>query len=426
MKRIFFTAAFILCFIIHIVAQNSQGFLKIDRLLLQGKYQQVIDTCKLILKYDSLNPEINYKMGIACQNLLREDLALNCFRKATTLDPYNKAYSFSLAKALYSDGKFRMAEPILNKLCAQDSLNWTYAYYLSGIYMQTDRFDEAIEIYKRFLLNDSTHYVYHDKMAFANLRKGDFLTAIEWYNKSLSLNNHNISAIKNLSWLYASTMQPDTAIQVLTRGIEIDSTDLDLYVRRAQVNFSKNWTKKALDDYLVLLAAGDSSTLYLKRAGIGYCYNFQPKDAIVYLLKAYESDSTDYETSSFLGQCYFLIKDMTSSIYFYNRAVKILSAVNSKLALTHTLLADSQKGNKEYKAAIENYLEAYAISNDANLNMVVANIYDEKLHNYESAIYYYQRFLKTQKNARLKLPPEYIDKVAKRLEYLNKIQQKSK
>jgi tetratricopeptide (TPR) repeat protein len=426
MKRISFTFTFILCLIIESIAQDGQGISKIDLLLWQGNYQRVMDTCKLILKYDSLNPDIYYKMGVASQNMLKEELALACFYKASTLDPENNAFIFSLAKAYYGDGKNKKAEPLFNKLCGKDSLNWAYAWYLSGIYMQTDRFEEAIQIYKRFQIHDSTNYVFHDKIAFANLRNGDFQTAIESYNKSLSLNNHNLTAIKNLSYLYASTSQPDTAIQLLSKGIEIDSTDLDLYVRRAQINFSKNYTKRALDDYLVLLASGDSSTLYLKRAGIGYCYNFQPKEAIVYLSLAYQADSSDYETSSYLGQCYYLIKDMTSSIYFYNRAIKILSAVNSKLALTHTLLADSRKGNREYKAAIENYLEAYSINNDANLNMVVANIYDEKLHNTESAIYYYQRFLKTQKNARLKLPAEYIDKVEKRLEYLKKNQLKPK
>jgi tetratricopeptide (TPR) repeat protein len=426
MKKISFVVIFVLCFIIQSVAQNSQGTSKIDLLLIQGNYRRIIDTCKLILKYDTLNPDIYYKMGVACQNMLKEDLALDCFQKAASLDPENNAYSFSLAKAFYNAGKFRMAEPMLKKICYLDSMNWAYAYYLSGIYMQTDRYEDAIEVYGRFLKNDSTNYVYHDKIAFASLKNGDFPAAIEWYNKSLSLNEHNLTAIKNLSWLYASNMQPDTAIQLLSKGIEIDSTDLDLHIRRAQINFSKNWTKKALDDYLVLLAAGDSTTIYLKRAGIGYCYNFQPKEAIVYLLKAYEADSTDYETSSFLGQSYYLIKDMTSSIYYYNRAIKILSAVNSKMALTHTLLADSQKGNREYKAAIENYLEAYTINKDANLNMVVANIYDEKLQNRDKAIFYYERFLKTQKNSRLKLPPEYIDKVEKRLEYLKKSQPKPK
>jgi tetratricopeptide (TPR) repeat protein len=426
MKRIIFTGSFALFIIIQLVAQNRFVSLRIDQLLLQGKYQSVLDTCKGIIQYDTLNPEIYYKMGIACQNMLQEDLALDCFRKASALNPENRNYSFTLAKVYYGNGKLKKAEPAFVRLCEQDSLNWAYAFYLSGIYMQTERFSDAIDMYDRFVKNDSTNYVYLDKLALAYLRNGNFQAAIECYNKSLSLNDHNLTAIKNLSSLYTATMQPDTAVQLLTRGISIDSTDLDLFVRRAQVNFSQNYTKRAMDDYLVLLASGDSTTLYLKRAGIGYCYNFQPRQAIIYLLKAYQADSTDYETSSFLGQCYYLIKDMTSSIYYYNRAVKILSVVNPKMALAYTLMADSFKEKKDYKTAIENYLNAYALNNDANLNMVVANIYDERLQNREKAIFYYERYVKTVKNSRLKLPPEYIDKVVKRLEYLKKSRPKPK
>ena len=36
----------------------------------------------------------------------------------------------------------------------------------------------------------------------------------------------------------------------------------------------------------------------------------------------------------------------------------------------------------------------------------------------EKAIYYYQRFLNTQKSSKMKFTSEYIEKVAKRLEFL--------
>ena len=389
-------------------------------MLLNGEYEKVVDTCRLVLASDSLNPEIYYKMGIAFQNLSDDEKAFGCYRRAATLSPDNKSYNFSLAKEYYGNGKFRMAEPLLAKLSAIDSMKWIYAYYLSAIYMQSNRFDDAIRIYNRFLRKDSANTVYLDKLAFATLKKGDYEYAKDLYNKSMAINDKNLTAIKNLSFLYASTMNSDTAIQLLTRGIEIDSTDMDLYIRRAQLNFSKNYTKRALDDYMVVLASGDSSKLYLKRIGIGYSYNLQPKEAIVYLLKAYKVDSVDYETCSYLGQCYYKVKDMKNSIYYYKKVLKILMPVNTQLGLTYVLCAESQKADEEYRNAIASYLKAYAINSDPNINMIIANIYDEKLNNKERAIYYYQRFLNTRKSSKMRFPPEYIEKVQKRLEFLKK------
>ena len=418
MKKIYFTTLIIVLAIKSLTAQDVLTNSRIDIMLMRCNYEKVIDTCKQILTHDSLNSEIYYKMGIAYQNVLEEDKSLNCFYQAALLNPDNKIYNITLAKGYYRKEKFKMAEPLFSKLYSADSTNWIFASYLSNIYMQSNRFDDALSIYKRFLQKDSTNYIYLDKAGLAYLKKEDYSSAIDLYNKSISINNKNLNALKNLSYLYALTVSTDTAIQILSNGIKIDSTDIDLYTRRAQLYYLKHYTKRALDDYLVILASGDSSKLYLKRIGIGYCYNLQPNEAIHYLLKAYKSDSTDYETCSYLGQCYFKIKDMSNSVHYYKKALEILSPVNTQLGLTYVLCAESQKGNENYKDAIDSYLKAYSINNDPNLNMIIANIYDEKLKNVEKAIYYYQRFLNTQKKSKMKFTPKYVEKVEKRLEFL--------
>jgi tetratricopeptide (TPR) repeat protein len=420
MKKIILFPVSLFFLINQLIPQNASKYAVIDLMLVRGEYEKAIDTCRHILAADSINPEIYYKLGIAYQNTLDEEQSLNCYKKASSLNPESRLYSFSLAKAYYSQGKLSLAEPLLINLNSLDSTKWLYAYYLSSIYMQREKYDDALKLYNRFLSKDSANSVYLDKTAFAYLKGGYYYDAIDLYNKSLSISNKNLSAIKNLSFLYASTMNTDTAIQILTKGIEIDSTDKDLYIRRAQINYSKNYTKRAMDDYLVLLASGDSSKLYLKRTGIGYSYNFQPKEAIRYLLLAFKADSSDYETCSFLGQCYYKIKDMKNSIYYYKKVQDILRPIYSQVGLTHYLCAESQRDNGNYKDAIDSYLKAFAINSDPNINMIIANIYDEKLNNKEKAITYYQRFLNSQKSSKMKFSPAYIEKIEKRVEYLKK------
>jgi len=420
MNKISFVFALIICSLSQLFAQNVPVNSRINLMLLNGEYERVIDTCRLLLTYDSLNPGIHHKMGIAYQNTLDDDSALNCFYQAVKLSPDNIVYNYSLAKGYYSAGKLKMAEPLLFKLCTVDSLKWVYAYYLSGIYMQFNRYDDAIKIYNRFLKNDSTNCVYLDKTGFAYLRKGDFQIATDLYNKSLSIDDKNLTAIKNLSYLYASSMNIDTAIIILSRGIEIDSSDMDLYNRRAQLNYSLSYTKRALDDYLVVLASGDSSKIYLKRAGICYSYNLQPQKALVYLLEAYKADSADYETCSYLGQCYYKTKDLNKSIYYYNRVIKILTPVEKQLGLAYVLLGDSYYYSEKYQDAISSYLNGQNKWPDPENYMKIANIYDEKLKSGKTAINYYQRFLDNLKDARNTYTTEYIESIKKRLDHLRK------
>jgi len=390
----------------------------IDLMLIRGEYDKVIDTCRQILDYDNLNPEIHYRMGIAYQNTLDEDLSLRNFYRAYSLDPGNKAYGFMLAKAYYEKGKLKLAEPLFQELCTIDSMNWGYASYLTSIYMQYNRYDEAIGLYKRFLMKDTANYIYLNKIGFAALKKGDFGYATDLLKRSLSLNDSNLIAIKNLAYIFSATSQPDSAISILTGGIEKDSTDMSLYSMRAQLYFSKNYTKRALDDYLVILSSGDSSKLYLKRAGIGYCNNLQPNIAISYLMKAYKLDSTDYETCSYLGQSYYKLQDMERSIYYYKKAISFLTPVYKQLGMSNTLLAESQKGHGSYKEAIATLLKAEKISGDPNIYMIIANIYDEQLNDRKNAVFYYQAFLDNIKKAGGAFSAKYLDSIKERMEFL--------
>jgi tetratricopeptide (TPR) repeat protein len=400
------------------IAQVRADNSKIDLLLIRGDYKKVIDTCQQILAADRLNSEIYFKMGLAYQNLLPDDKSFDCFLQASVISPDNNIYSFMLAKSYYGKGKMNHAKTLLLKLCAIDSMNWAYAYYLTSIFMQEGKYDESIKIYNRFYQQDTANYLILDLIGFACLRKGEFIDAIDLYNRSLALNGKNISAIKNLSFLYASTQRADTATELLANGIKIDSTDMDLYVRRAALNYSRNYTKRALDDYLKVLSSGDSSVLYLKRAGIGYTNNLQPKEAIAYLLKAYKKDSSDYETSSYLAKNYNHLTDYKNSIYYYKRVLKLLSPISQQMSIAYVMLAEVQKRSGLYQEAINTYLNAQKTGFDPNLYMIVANLYDEKLHDIPKAIIYYQLFLDTLKNAKMNFKSDYIEKIKKRLDFL--------
>jgi len=405
--------------------QNGRDYSKIDIKLIHGEYNKVIDTCNQILSSDTLNSEIYYKMGLAYQNLMHDDKSFDCFLKASTISSENKLYKYMVAKGYFGKGKNKQARPLLESLCATDSMNWSYAYYLTSIYMQEKMYDESLKVYQRFYNRDSSDNVILDKIGFAFLRKGFYPTAIEYYNKSLALNGKNISSIKNLSFLYASTLRADTALKLLTMGIEIDPTDLDLYIRRAELNYLYNYTKRALDDYLKILATGDSTVLYLKRAGIGYSNNLQPEKAIEYLLIAYNKDSADYEVASYLARNYQKLNNYKKSAYYYRSIIRTLDPVLMQLSFNYVSLAYILKSDELYKEAVDSFLKGQKIRPDPNINMIIANLYDENLNDIPKAIYYYQLFLDGYKNSKTAFTPKYVESVQKRVDFLKEKQTKA-
>ena len=427
MKRIALTFIH-LVFIISLpgLAQNKPDNSKIDMMLIKGDSKKAIDTCNQILANDTLNSEIYYKQGLAYQNLLSEDKSLECFLKAATISPDNNNYNFTVAKSYFTKGKINLAKPLLLKLCAADSVNWPYAYYLTSIYMQEGKYDESIKIYYRFYKQDYYNYTLADKIGFAYLKKEELENAKSMFNRSLKLNPKNLNAIKNLAYIYAGTISADTALRLLTRGISIDSTDMDLYARRAAINFTIFNYSKAKDDYLKLISSGDSSLLNLKRAGMGFAINHQPKEAVRFLLLAYNKDTVDIEVSGNLAQNYMLLNDLKSSAYYYRNVIKVLTPVSAQLGLNYLLLAEILKSDKQYSEAISAYLKSQEFRSDNNVIMIVANLYDEKLKDIPKAIHYYELYLTKVKNSKDKYDSDYTESITKRIESLKEMNQPAK
>jgi len=407
-------------------AQEKTKINQIDVLLIQGEYNEVVSNCLNILQTDSLNAEIYYKLGLAYQNLMQNDKTVEAFSKAVKLSPDNKKYRFTLAKYYYNSGKQKFALPILDSLCKYDSLNWIYSFYLSDIYMQKGLYNKALPIYQRFRNNDTTSTLYLDKLAFCNLRMENDSTAIKLFEKSLSINNKNIPSLKNLSYLYLRNKQIDTAIYQLNQGLKIDSTDYDLYYRRADIYFQQNYHYRARPDYLKVLESGDSSKIVLKRIGIGLAYNNLPLDALNYLLPAYKKDSSDFETTCYIGQAYYDLKAYKKSIRYYNRVLKILSPISKQIEFTNSLLGDTYKDSALYKEAVKYYSKSLDFNYNLSVCIAIANIYDDKLKNNEKAIFYYQLFLANLKSSEMQVYKQYIDKVKERLDWLIKNKNKKR
>lgn len=419
---------FITCLSLFFVAASSQtgkDYTRIDIMLVKGDYLKVIDTCKSILSTDSLNAEIYYKLGMAYQNIIPDENSIASFQKASELAPDNNLYRYMVAKTYFTREKKHLARPIFEELCMRDTLNWSYSYYLTSIYLEEGKYDNCIKIYQRFLRNDSTNYIVLDKLGYAFLRKNKVETSIDYFNKSLHLNDKNINAIKNLSFLYPYINKTDTAITLLNRAIKIDPEDMDLYARRATIYFARHYGKKTLDDYLKLLASGDTTFLYLKRAGISYFINMQPKEAIPYLSMASRRDTTDYETLDYLAKCYKKLNDPVKTRYYYNKIIDVLEPLAFQLGVANVMLGEEYKKGRMYDQALASYNRSMELMHDFNIMLMIANTYDQELNNVPKAISFYKQFLNGYKTSGFYFTAEHIDGIRKRLEYLEE-QQKIK
>ncbi|HEX2969580.1 MAG TPA: hypothetical protein VHO46_10815, partial [Bacteroidales bacterium] len=419
MRRILLFFSLLFCYHVKFLNAQQPEYPAIDKLLVFGEYEKAADTCRLILSGDSTNAMIWYKLGLAQQNMIPDTGSFRCFVLASANDTANNLYRFTVAKGYIARNRDFKAKPLLQELYSKDSLNWQYASYLTGIYIKEGKYDKAIDIYNRFYSVDSTNYVILDKLGFAYLRKAEYGKAIDFYNKSLAVNPRNIDAIRNLSFLYPFVNNRDTAIVLLSDAIRMDPEDADLYARRATLYFSRSHTKRALDDYLRIMSMGDTTALYLKRAGIGYLNNLQPALAIPFLKKAAARDTTDFETVEYIARCYSNMKDYDRSAFYYKKVISMLKPFKDAMGMTYLSLGSQQKADSLYVEAVSSYTTAYETWGNTGVLMMIANIYDENLNNPEKAVSFYKKFITVSQMSNY---PDYIGSIKKRIEYLeNKI-----
>ena len=125
--------------------------------------------------------------------------------------------------------------------------------------------------------------------------------------------------------------------------------------------------------------------------------------------------------SSFLARNYQKINDLKNSAYYYKSIIRNFDPVLRQLSFSHVSLAEILKSEGIYKEAFENYLLGQKFSSDMNIDMIVANLYDEKMNDIPKALYYYQLFMDANKNS-LRYSPKYIETIKQRIDYLKEKQ----
>lgn len=396
-------------------------------MLVNGDNRSAADTCRMILSSDSLDAAVWYKLGLAYRNMQPDEHSLECFIRAAECDTANNLYKFNLAKAWLSKNKKFRARPLLEELCAADSLNRDYAFQLGSLYMDEGTYEKALKLYSVFYDQDTSDHVILGKIGFVKLRQGKYEESISYYERSLDKYPKNLDAVRNLSFLYPNVNKTDTALLLLDRAIATEQDDVDLYARRGTIYWARELYKPALEDYMTILELGDSSFLYLKRAGIASVRRMKYPEALPLLLKAHMKDTTDYETIDYIAQCYIAKSDFYKTHYYYEKIIEMLKPLSHQLGVTHMNNGQAVYLLNDYNKALDNYLKCYELTKNTTVLMLIANVYDENLNNPARALPYYRQFLsiyKTKKN--VTYTEDYITSIRNRVDYLERKQAEQK
>ena len=255
------------------------------------------------------------------------------------------------------------------------------------------------------------------------MKKGDHDLAMEIFYDALEIEEKDVAVMRNLAYIYTMRAEYDTALVFLGEGIKYEPDNKSIYASRAEINFALNYKKRAMDDYLSILAMGDTTLMYLKRIGIGYSYNLQFDKAAEFFERALLLDPKDYEICAYLGQAYQKEDEYEKSEFYYNMAIDLLYPSHRQMLSTMGTLASMQLTEGDITKALENYKKSLNSSFNLTVIMQIANIYDAKLNDRDNAIKYYEMFLDEDHYRDYTdhtYPDNYNESVQARLDYLKR------
>lgn len=386
--------AFLLLFSCNLSAQNFQY--PIDSLISEGNYYLALQNAKAWVETDSLNAYAWELLGQTNKLNHRYNEAVTAYRKASELNPSDKALLLTLAKTCNIAGNTTSALKVYTKILDLDSTNTAAKIGLSDLLLKAHRFKDAYSIFYDLYLSDSLNSEYVREMGYCKYKSGEILEAFDLYKKSYRLNPGNLKTVYWLADVYTNSNKPDSAINMLNTTIELYPENGRLYAKRGNAYLRKNHVFLSAADYKKAIELGYTGYLLQKNLGKSLFVARKYDEARKTLEKLIVRDTADYQVCMYLGKIYLKLNNNEKSLLFYQSAIDLLLPDSMTMSATYHGMAETYHAMGKYHQEIATIKKrAKYLSNRFPSNIFlleIANIYEENLNDKKSALKYYQKY----------------------------------
>jgi len=383
--------------VIFLVISNqalAQDLQTVDIWLIEGNYTKAASLAEQLLKKDTTNAILNYKLGIIYQSLNDYKNAYRYLKTAKDLDSTNINYLNAYANILSEIGLYKKSIKAFQLVLEKEPDNYYALDKISSLYVKTENYNKAnnaFEVLSR-LFPDNPHYL--RQIAYCYLKQKDGISALIFYKNAYELDSSDIKSIKQFAQLYLRAKLYDACIKIATRGVNVDSTYSDFYNLRAKAYFGKNHNFLAIKDYVKCIELGDSTFEIVKYLGIAYNLAQKPVLAHPYLLAAFAEDSTDNDVTLYLGRNYLALDSFELSLKYFDKTFEIITPSKYLVFNIYGDMAKAYSATNQYQKALEMFALRYEKLNYySNLDFYSMAILYDNLNNSAKAIEYFSIYI---------------------------------
>ncbi|QXD15896.1 tetratricopeptide repeat protein [Rhodocaloribacter litoris] len=357
--------------------------------LADGAYEAAVDTLETVAARTPLSAEGYRLLGLAQEQLLRYDRAVEALRQADTTKARVLA---ALGRNLSRLGRTREALSAYRRAHARDTTDRSIAGNLAALLAEAGRPQEARVLYHRLLAREPGNATLHARLAGLYRMLDSTDQAIIHYEWARRLQPRSLPAWLGLMQVYAKTERLESARRVADAAVEALPEEPVLWQRRGEVALRREELADAQASFERAVALGDTSALTLRNLGaVHYLRNHLPEADSV-LTRAFAADSLDGMTAFYLGMTKQYRQDHDSALHFLRRAADLLG--RTTLADVYAQLAATYDQMDRDDEAIRTYRLVNALAPERpEVLFHLAALYDAYYADPTTALRQYEAFL---------------------------------
>lgn len=223
--------------------------------------------------------------------------------------------------------------------------------------------------------------IYFQK-AVAAKEARQFLVAAQYFDKSLSFNAQNLSALLENAAVHMEMRKTDQAKALYIQALELEPGNLIAQKQLMQLYFNYRQFAKAVEMAKACANCEGASRII----GISLYQQEEYVQAVQYLSQALQQNEADAEATYIMARCYLDMEEYSKAVPYYAKAINLnpekSNWIYEKGLLHYTL--------NEYKDAVSNFQLAadkgYVQSNDFKENLGYACLYSGEFDKGESLL----------------------------------------
>ena len=392
--KYWFIICLLTCSIISVFSQSEEPALPLKILLLDDRFEELLQVTDTMEVADSLMDQVYYFRGRAYQSLLNYDSAYHYYHLAYQVDSSNLSFRIAMGTMMYRLGRIREGIEIYEAIVAEFPPHDQYLAELANLYSIRKEYAKSLAIYKGLLEKDSLNYYYAKQAGKNYLDLNQLDSAIHYYEYAFDLNQRDVFLAHRLGNLHFRKQDLPTAINRVSTGLAYDSSNLDLLKLRGYLYLHFGMNGLAVTDLQKAWLQDSLSVFTNKYLGMSYYEEKRFDEARITLMEAFRLDSLDAETAFFLGNACRGSRYEEEGVGYYLKSIELRQPDPRIIKDTYIQLAELYKVLHRFDEAFEAY--DMALEYDPADNMIyfkIAQTYDRNLNQKKTAIKYYEKFL---------------------------------